>query len=130
MLTFLYDSPDDTSRINSLTREGIKYISNPAKTEKADAMALAKAKACIDSAVLICGKKKIEIPALLHLLSAEHSLFSGDTRNAFEEASLAMKQAENSGESEARCQNNDFLWQLLSSDRVFHGEYGLFWKEH
>ncbi len=85
-------SSEDTSRINSLTRRGLLYLSNPVKMPD-------KAKACIDSAELFCERKEIEIPALLHLLRAEYFYYTGDFRSALEEALEGKNKAEIKGES-------------------------------
>jgi hypothetical protein len=86
----LSGSSQDTSRVNSLTRAGIKYLSKPP--------GIKEAKPCIDTAHYICQKERIEIPALLHLLIAEYNLATGDYLNASEEATLAMEQAKESGD--------------------------------
>ncbi len=79
----------DTSRINTLTRTGVKYLSSKSPM-------IGKAKACIDTALYICEKEKIEIPALLHLLMAKYNFTAGDYLNVTDEATLAMEQAEES----------------------------------
>jgi tetratricopeptide (TPR) repeat protein len=66
-------------------------------------------KTYIDSAVLICGKKNIEIPARLHLLLAEYHFAANDLRSASEEASLAMKKSASEGEPEVLAKTNLFL---------------------
>ncbi|MCJ7450057.1 MAG: histidine kinase [Bacteroidales bacterium] len=95
------DLPEDTAKINSLTRTGIKYLSKP--------LMIKEAKACIDTALFICKKEKIEIPALLHLLMAEYNLTASDYQNASAEAALAMEQAEESGEYEVLAKTMFFL---------------------
>jgi tetratricopeptide (TPR) repeat protein len=82
----------DTSEVNALTRSGIKYISS-SKSPK-----LKEAKACIDTALYICEKEDIEIPALLHFLMANYNLLAGDYLNASGEATLALEEAEESKE--------------------------------
>jgi tetratricopeptide (TPR) repeat protein len=98
------DSPKDTAQVNSLTREGFKYLS---KSKPID-----KVKACIDTAVSICERKNIEIPALLHLLMAEYQFSIGDVRSSSEEATLAMKQSGSSDES-----------SVLAKTLFFFGKY-------
>jgi tetratricopeptide (TPR) repeat protein len=68
-----------------------------------------KAKACIDTAVLICERKNIEIPALLHLLMAEYHFQTGDFRSSSEEATLAMKKSTSSDESSVLAKTMIFL---------------------
>jgi tetratricopeptide (TPR) repeat protein len=95
-------SRNDTAAVNRLVRKGIKYLST--KPGGIDMV-----KTYIDSAVLICGKKNIEIPARLHLLLAEYHFAANDLRSASEEASLAMKKSASEGESEVLAKTNLFL---------------------
>jgi two-component system LytT family sensor kinase len=104
-------SSEDSSRINSLTRSGIAYVYKSPPV----------ARAFIDTAVAFCEKKNIEIPSLLHLLKAKYYYYTGDFRSASEEAAIAMKKAESSGESD-----------VLVKTMVFLGNYNLltgFFKE-
>jgi tetratricopeptide (TPR) repeat protein len=98
-----YDTPKDTATINNLTKAGLEYISQKGMAEKA--------KACIDSAVLICQKEKIEIPALLNLLKAQYSFITGDLRKASDDALKTMEQAKNSGEEDVLARTMLFLGQ-------------------
>jgi tetratricopeptide (TPR) repeat protein len=95
-------SRNDTAAVNRLVRKGIKYLST--KPGGIDMV-----KTYIDSAVLICGKKNIEIPARLHLLLAEYHFAANDLRSASEEASLAMKKSASEGEPEVLAKTNLFL---------------------
>jgi tetratricopeptide (TPR) repeat protein len=88
-MKFSSKSERDTSTVNTLTRSGIKYLSEKKNPEEA--------KACIDSALLICEKKDIEITALLHLLIAEYNYFRNDFTYASREANLALEQAKRDG---------------------------------
>lgn len=97
-------SKSDTAMINSIAREGFKYLSKPVMLEKS--------KALIDSALLICDKKNIEITPLLHLLIANHSLLTSDFNNAAEEAQKAMQKAKNYGDM-----------VILARTMVFLGNY-------
>jgi two-component system LytT family sensor kinase len=99
------DSKTDTARINTLTRTGFKYLC-------AKPVMYSKAEACIDTAVSICERKNIEIPALLSLLRAEFSFVTGDYIKASDYAVKAMKQAESNKEDE-----------VLARSMVFLGEY-------
>ncbi|HUX57890.1 MAG TPA: histidine kinase [Bacteroidales bacterium] len=56
-------------------------------------------KAYIDSAEFICKKANIEIPAMLHFVRAEYFFLTNDFNNASQEATIALKLSENSGES-------------------------------
>ncbi len=64
---------------------------------------------CIDSAVLICEKKNIDIPSGLHLLLAQYHFITGDLRSASEEAAIALKQSAGAGESDVLARTNLFL---------------------
>ncbi|HBC79659.1 MAG TPA: hypothetical protein DCZ51_13580, partial [Bacteroidales bacterium] len=54
-------SQKDTAAINALVRKGTKFLSSKDNN-------LVIIKECIDSAVIICEKEKLEFPARLHLL--------------------------------------------------------------
>jgi two-component system, LytTR family, sensor kinase len=95
-------SPKDTAALNTLIRKSIKYLSSKQAT-------LDVAKTYIDSAVLICEKKNIDVPARLHLLLAEYHFATNDLRSASEEATIAMKKAAGSGESEDLAKINLFF---------------------
>lgn len=81
----------DTARVNSLTREGFKYLNSkpPAQNEL---------KACIDTALAVCKKANIEVPPALHLLLAEYNFLVYDLGNALEEAKIAIEQSTESHE--------------------------------
>jgi tetratricopeptide (TPR) repeat protein len=108
---FSYDTPKDTATINNLTRTGLKFVSQKGMSEKA--------KACIDTAVLICQKENIEIPALLNLLKAQYSFSTGDLRRASENALKAMEQAKNSGEEDVLARTMLFLGQYYLQTGFF-----------
>ncbi|MFZ0280825.1 MAG: hypothetical protein WAL29_04200, partial [Bacteroidales bacterium] len=91
----------DTAEINNLTRTGFKVLSKYGSLETV--------KGYIDDALMICEKKNIEIPSLLHLLMAEYHYTAGDFRSASEEAAKAFKQSASSGESKVLAETNQFL---------------------
>ena len=95
-------SQKDTAAINAFVRKGTKYLSS--KENNLDIV-----KECIDSAVLICEKMKIDVPARLHLLLAQYHYVTGDLRSASEEASLALKKSAGSGEPDVLARTNIFL---------------------
>jgi tetratricopeptide (TPR) repeat protein len=95
-------SQKDTATINSLVRKGSKYLLS--KDHNID-----MAKLYIDSAVLICDKKNVDIPSLLHLLLAQYNYITGDLRSASEEAAIALKQSAVAGESNVLARTNLFL---------------------
>jgi tetratricopeptide (TPR) repeat protein len=86
----VYDFPKDTSKINTLIRTGFKYL-NWKETGK-------KPKLYADSALMICKKESLEIPASLHLLSAETLFRAGDYSNASDNALKAMEQSKSEGD--------------------------------
>jgi len=92
----------DTVAINNLVRKGSKYLSS--KQGNPDIV-----KTFIDSAVLICEKKKIDIPARLHLLRAQYYFVTGDLRSASEEADKALMKSTDSGEYDLLARTNLFL---------------------
>ena len=95
-------SQKDTAVINNLIRKGTKYLSS--KSSKID-----MAKTYIDSAVMICEKKDIDIPARLHLLLAEYHYVTGDLRGASEEAAIALKRSGSEDEPDVLARTNIFL---------------------
>jgi tetratricopeptide (TPR) repeat protein len=95
-------SQKDTAAINAFVRKGAKYLSS--KENNLDIV-----KVCIDSAVMICERKKIDVPARLHLLLAQYHYVTGDLRSASEEAALALKKSAGSGESDVSARTNIFL---------------------
>jgi tetratricopeptide (TPR) repeat protein len=87
-------SPADTAMINRFVKTGTLYLSS-----KED-FNIKKAEACLDSANAYCDSKDIEIPAKLHLLSAEFNFIAGDYSKSEEEAKLAIEKAEEAGEND------------------------------
>ena len=94
-------SPKDTAEVNSLVRKGMKFLSSKDSFDQV--------KAYIDSAVLICEKRKIEMPPGLHLLLARYHYTTGDLRSASEEAAIALKQSATDGDSDILARTNLFL---------------------
>lgn len=95
----------DTALVNSLVRKGFSVLSSKK-------VAFEEVKVSIDSAVQICSKRNIEVPASLHLLLARYHFLTGDLRTASEEASMALKKS-----SESR--QND----ILTKTYLFLGDY-------
>jgi len=94
-------SPNDTAAINTLIRKGASYLSSKESFDQV--------KVFIDSAVLICEKKNIDIPSGLHLLLARYHYTTGDLRTASEEAEIALKQSAAGGEADILARTNLFL---------------------
>ena len=92
---------NDTAEVNRYTRSALTLAS---KTKNSEII-----KEKIDSAELICEKANIEIPALLHLARAEYFFLTGDYNNASQEATIAMKLSQNSGETVVLVRTMNFL---------------------
>lgn len=94
-------SRNDTSAVNHIVREGFRFIAEPAGIEKA--------RQYIDSAVLICRERNMEIPSQLHLLSAAYFFSTGDFSTASEEAAIALEKSEEKKEYLVQAKTNIFL---------------------
>jgi len=105
-------SQKDTAVINAFVRKGTKYLYSKEN-------ALDMVKICVDSAVLICEKKNIDIPPGLHLLLAQYHFATGDLRSASEEAAIALKKSAGSGESDVLARTNIFLSRYYLKTRFF-----------
>jgi len=92
----------DTARINNLIKKGYANISSKKG-------AFDQAKVYIDSAVLLCERKNIDIPSDLHLLLAQYHYNTGDLRSASEEAALALKGSAENNETPVLARTNLFL---------------------
>jgi len=93
-------SSKDTAAINTLVRKGAKYLSSKDSFDKV--------KIYIDSAVLICENKNIDLPSGLHLLLARYYYITGDLRSASEEAAIAMEQSADGGEADILARTHQF----------------------
>jgi len=82
-------STRDIDEVKEFIRKGSKLLMSKDAT-------LDRVKACIDSATLICERKKLDFPAGLYLLEAEYFYAAGDLRTASEKATLALDAAEDS----------------------------------
>jgi len=94
-------SPKDTAEVNSLVRKGMKSLSSKDY--------FVQVKIYIDSAVLICEKKNIDMPSGLHLLLARYYYNTGDLRSASEEAAIALKLSAAAREADILAKTNLFL---------------------
>lgn len=81
-------SREDTAMINHIIREGFMYTMKSSTD-------FDKVETYIDSASLLCQKKKIDFPPLLHLLKAEFYYGKSDFNNSEEEAKICIEKAEN-----------------------------------
>jgi len=75
--------------------------------------------AYLDSATLLCEKRRIECPSVLHLLKAEYFLQSGDFSNAEEQGNLAMEKSERSGEYEVHARTLNFFGRYYQRTGFF-----------
>lgn len=100
------ESQKDLEKINALVQKGRIYMSS--KKDYSPNIV----KSYIDSALLICEKKKLEIPPNLHLLTAEYYYSNSDLRTASEEGYLALKKATGTNDHE-----------LLARINLFFGRY-------
>ena len=80
----------DTSLVNKYTRLALKYVSKQPD--------LKYVKAYIDSAELTCTRENMEIPALLHLARAQYFFLAQDFNNSSQEANIALKMSQSTGE--------------------------------
>ena len=96
------NSAGDTSEVNRLA-----HLALSSKIDKKQQVQYMKA--YIDSAELLCRKADIEIPAMLHLARAEYFFLTSDFNNAYQEAAIAQKLAENTGESVVLARTMHFL---------------------
>ena len=103
---FIY-SPEDTARINMLVMKGNSYLKNGnLKPEMV--------KIYLDSVLLFCDRKGIEISAAIHLMAGRFYFETGDFSRAEEEFNIGKNKAEN--------ENN---YRTLSYILLFKGRYYL-----
>jgi tetratricopeptide (TPR) repeat protein len=100
------DISNDTARINYLAKKGFEIVMKQGMH--------GIVKGYIDSAMIICNKKKIDIPPVLHLLKAEYYFSTGDYTNSQIEASAALQKAENDKEPAIMART------LINMGRYYH----------
>ncbi len=66
-------------------------------------------KANIDTAEMLCQKKNIEMPAILHLARAEYFFLTGDYNHASKEGAIALRLAEESDATMVHAKTLNFL---------------------
>ncbi|MCE5346555.1 MAG: tetratricopeptide repeat protein [Bacteroidales bacterium] len=96
-----FSPSDDTSKVYRYIRNALK---SSLKSQSIDYV-----KTNIDSAESICREERIEFPSLLHLARAEYFFLTGDFSNSSQEATIAMKKAESSGETDVLIHTMTFL---------------------
>jgi len=92
----------DTSDVNRLA-----LLALSSKIDKKNQIQYMKA--YIDSAENICEKENIEIPAMLHLARAEYFFRTSDYNNADQEATIALRLSNSTGESVVQARTLHFL---------------------
>ena len=75
--------------------------------------------AYLDSATLLCEKRKIDCPSSLHLLKAEYFFQSGDYSSAEEQGNLALEKSEGSKEYEVQARTLNFLGRYYQRTGFF-----------
>jgi tetratricopeptide (TPR) repeat protein len=95
---------NDTARVNSYIRDGLKSLSMKGKIEEV--------KNNIDSAKLLIFRKHLDTPILLNLLMARYFFATSDFRGASDYASKTMEQAGEEG--------NDYVKTLVF---LFYGDF-------
>ena len=96
-----FTSSGDTALVNKYARLALKYVAKQPD--------LKFVKDNIDSAELICKRESIEIPALLHLARAEYFFLAQDFNNSSQEATIALKLSQSTGEIKIIVQTMFFL---------------------
>jgi tetratricopeptide (TPR) repeat protein len=119
----------DTSLVNKYSRLALEVAGKKGSIEFI--------KANIDSAELICKKENLEMPALLHLARAEYFYSIGDYNNSSQEADVALKLADKSGEIKTTAKAMIFLGRyslrtgfIKESIDYFNNTIALARKEH
>jgi len=101
--SFFRKHSSDTSELNTHIRKALNSFSKSKDP--------AFLKANIDTAELLCVRRNVEFPASLHLARARYFLLTNDFRNASQEATLALKKAKSSGETDILARTLSFLGQ-------------------
>jgi two-component system, LytTR family, sensor kinase len=94
-------SDADTSAVNRYARKALSYALKPKY--------ISFLKANIDTAEIICKKKKLEFPSTLHLARAEFFFITCDYKNASQEANIAIKKSKSNGEQDVLARTFNFL---------------------
>jgi hypothetical protein len=92
-------SSDDTSNVNSFIRKAFSYVPAIYRSPAFGVRRAEGLKTAIDSAELMCGKKKMEYPGLLYLARAEYFFMKADFTSASMESGAAMKKAERTNDA-------------------------------
>jgi tetratricopeptide (TPR) repeat protein len=96
-----FTSSGDTSLVNKYSRLALRYVSKQPDQKYI--------KAIIDTAELICTRENIEIPALLHLARAQYFFLAQDFNNSSQEANIALKMSQSTGDIKILIQTMFFL---------------------
>jgi tetratricopeptide (TPR) repeat protein len=105
-------APDDKEKLDhfiGMARELLEK--SKGKLQEVDAY--------LDSATLLCEKRRIECPSSLHLLKAEYFFQSGDYSTAEEQATLSMEKSESSREYEIQARTLNFFGRYYQRTGFF-----------
>ena len=105
-------APDDEEKLDhfiGMARELLEK--SKGKLQEVDAY--------LDSATLLCEKRKIDCPSSLHLLKAEYFFQSGDYSSAEEQGNLALEKSEGSKEYEVQARTLNFLGRYYQRTGFF-----------
>lgn len=108
----------DTTEVNKYIRKALSYVSKPLNIDYL--------KANIDTAESICVEERIEFPSLLHLARAEYFFITNDFRSASQDATIALKKSESSGEKDILARTMIFLGRYSLRTGFFNESIGYF----
>ena len=101
----------DTAEVNKYARLAINFDPKMELPGLKVQYNLDKMKAYIDTAEMICKKKNMEIPGLLHLARAKYFFYKDDFRNTYQEAIMARSLSDNSKDIETQLYTMTLLGQ-------------------
>jgi tetratricopeptide (TPR) repeat protein len=84
----------DTAEVNRYSRLALQIVIRSDKPVWKKDESIGIMKAFIDTAEMLCKKKNIELPGILHLARAEYFYKKNDFKNSYQEAVMAMNLAE------------------------------------
>ena len=112
----------DTSQVFKYTRKALSFASKPMKIKYL--------KAYIDSAEMICQKKNIDIPDLLHLARAEYFFLLKDFIHASQEAMIALNLSEATEDRITQMKTMNFLGRYSMRTGLFKESIDYFNKSN
>ncbi len=105
-------SPDDRERLDH-------YIGMARQLLEKSKGRLQEVNAYLDSATLLCEKRRIDCPSSLSLLKAEYFFQSGDYSSAEEQGNLALEKSESSREYEVHARALNFFGRYYQRTGFF-----------